>query len=353
MAFLIKGTEMRFIKLLLLFLSIVLFSTCVEEEIFEKEFGDFAFIPAEYSIEIPDRFSDNLIGGIRDMTTDREGNLYIVDHQAVNVKKFDREGRLTKIFGLGEGRGPGEFANPISVAVDSSDNVYVVDMGNNNVNVFSPDNEVINQFSIGFMPARIIVDRDKSIYLNGFPMFYAGELIYKYELDENNRYQITNTFGKRPEAVDENLIERAGNVDVLGLDADGNVYHSLWYPYEIRKYTPDGELLYSYNREVSFFNDPELDSRGIVRFTSGSWGLIPLHEGIVINQYFKINDNSEWTMFYDLIDLKQGEHIGLISEIESDLPLHGRTIAIDREQNIYIGTNYPETGIYKYRLQAK
>lgn len=343
---------MNYIKLVLLIGLLTLIHSCVDEQITKEEFGEFSLTPSGYSIEIPDRFSENLIGGIRDLTTDREGNLYLVDHRAVDIKKFDREGRLINIFGLGEGEGPGEFAHPISVAVDSSDNVYVVDMENSNINVFSPDNKVINQFATGFMPARIIVDRDKSIYLIGFPMFYSGDLIHKYELDDNNNYQRTLSFGERPDGVDNNLLARAGNVDVLALDVDGNVYLSLWYPYEIRKYSPDGELLNSYAREVSFFKDPEVDSRGIVRFTSGSWGFMPVNTDTVINQIFKIDDG-EWTLYYDVIDMGKGEQIGFISETESELPIFGRITTIDRDHNIYIGRNHPEIDIFKYSLQIK
>lgn len=344
---------MRDIHLILVFIFIVFFSSCVDEPMSELEFGEFVFNPTEYSIEIPAKFSGNLIGGIRDMTTDREGNLYLVDHRSLDVKKFDPEGRMTNLYGLGEGQGPGEFSNPISVAVDSSHNVYVVDMENNNINVFSPDNQVINQLSTGFMPARIIVDREKSIYLIGFPMFYSGDLIHKYELNDDNTYQRTISFGERPEGVDNSLLSRAGNVDLLALDENGNVYLSLWYPYEIRKYTPEGELLNSYSREVSFFNDPELDENGIVRFTSGSWGLMPVNEDTLINQIFRIDKNSDWTFYYDVIDINRGEHIGLISEIESDLPLNGRISAMDREHNIYIGANSPKIDIFKFSYHIK
>lgn len=343
---------MKYIKLILISGLLILFSSCVEEQNNENKFGEFSLVPAEYSIEIPDSFSENFIGGIRDMTTDLEGNLYLVDHQSIDVKKFDREGQLTNVFGLGKGSGPGEFENPISVAVDSSGNVYVADMSSNRINIFNSENEVINQFTADFAPARIIVDGDKSIYLIGFPMFYEGDLIQKYELNDENRYQKTISFGKRPEGVDNRLLARAGNVDLLTLDSNGNVYHSLWYPYEIRKYTPNGELLNSYTREVSFFKDPESDSNGIVRFTSGSWGLMHLDGDTVINQIFRIDDNSEWTFYYDVIDLNLGEHIGQISEADTDLPFNGRLTAIDKEQNIYIGRNSPEVEVFKYSLQS-
>lgn len=348
----ILTNKMEHIKLILISGLIILFSSCVEEQNNENKFGEFSLIPTEYSIEIPDSFSENFIGGIRDMTTDLGGNLYLVDHQSMDVKKFDREGEMTNVFGLGKGSGPGEFENPISVAVDSSGNVYVADMSSNRINIFNSENEAINQFTADFAPARIIVDGDKSIYLMGFPMFYEGDLIQKYELNDENRYQKTISFGKRPEGVDNRLLARAGNVDLLTLDTNGNVYHSLWYPYEIRKYTSNGELLNSYTREVSFFKDPESDSNGIVRFTSGSWGLMHLDGDTVINQIFKIDENSEWTFYYDVIDLNLGEHIGQISEVETDLPINGRVTTIDKERNIYIGRNSPEVDVFKYSVQS-
>ena len=341
---------MEHVKLILITGLIILLSSCVEEQNNENKFGNFSMIPTEYSIEIPDSFSESFIGGIRDMTTDLQGNLYLVDHESMDVKKFDREGEMTNVFGLGKGSGPGEFENPISVAVDSSGNVYVADMSSKRINIFNSENEVINQFTADFAPARIIVDGNKSIYLIGFPMFYEGDLIQKYELNDENIYHKTVSFGKRPEGVDNRFLGRAGNVDLLTLDTNGNVYHSLWNPYEIRKYSPDGELVNSFAREVSFFEDPEYDSNGIVRFTSGSWGLMHLDGDTVINQIFKIDENSEWTFYYDVIDLNLGEHIGQISEVEANLPFNGRITAIDKEQNIFIGRNSPELDVFKYSV---
>ncbi len=51
------------------------------------------------------------------------------------IQKFDSDGRLLATWGS-FGRVDGRFDGPSSVAIDSSDNVYVVDMGNSRVQKF-------------------------------------------------------------------------------------------------------------------------------------------------------------------------------------------------------------------------
>ncbi len=52
------------------------------------------------------------------------------------VEKFNSNGEYISQFGT-QGSGNGQFYNPLSIALDSSNNIYVVDAGNDRVQVFS------------------------------------------------------------------------------------------------------------------------------------------------------------------------------------------------------------------------
>jgi len=85
---------------------------------------------------------------------DRFGNFYVVDTFIHNVQKFDSSGNFLSKFGTfceisggdgcidPDGGGPlelgdGQFRNPGSIAIDNSDNIYVVDVGNNRIQKFN------------------------------------------------------------------------------------------------------------------------------------------------------------------------------------------------------------------------
>ena len=71
----------------------------------------------------------------RDVATDAAGNVYVADSQNRRLRRIDRSGTITTVAGTGEfghsgDGGPAteaQFREPISVAVDRADNIYVVD----------------------------------------------------------------------------------------------------------------------------------------------------------------------------------------------------------------------------------
>lgn len=70
------------------------------------------------------------------LTTDKKGNLFILD-RASCVYKFDINGNLLTKWGA-FGSGEGQFNRPEAIAVDSKGNVYVMDTGNYRIQKFAP-----------------------------------------------------------------------------------------------------------------------------------------------------------------------------------------------------------------------
>ena len=64
---------------------------------------------------------------------DSSDNVYVGDFGENNrIQKFDSEGDLLTKWGT-PGTGDGQFINPAGLAADASNNIYVVDGGNNRV----------------------------------------------------------------------------------------------------------------------------------------------------------------------------------------------------------------------------
>jgi DNA-binding beta-propeller fold protein YncE len=61
----------------------------------------------------------------------------MTDSDTHRVQIFFNNGTFISGFGS-EGTGPGQFAKPESIAIDSKGNVYVADTTNNNVQIFFP-----------------------------------------------------------------------------------------------------------------------------------------------------------------------------------------------------------------------
>ena len=64
-------------------------------------------------------------------------NVYVVDRHNNRIQKFDSDGNFITKWGS-NGTGDGQLYDPVSIVVDSSDNVYVAYGVNIRIQVFAP-----------------------------------------------------------------------------------------------------------------------------------------------------------------------------------------------------------------------
>jgi DNA-binding beta-propeller fold protein YncE len=71
------------------------------------------------------------------ITVDSHDNVYVGDFgENYRIQKFDSNGNFITKWGT-PGTGDGQFEEPTGIAIDSLGNVYVVDRGNSRVQVFA------------------------------------------------------------------------------------------------------------------------------------------------------------------------------------------------------------------------
>ena len=74
-------------------------------------------------------------------------NVYVVDYGNNRVQKFDSNGNLLLVWGS-YGSAEGQFINPLGIAVDSSGNVYVAEYGNTRVQKFDSSGNFITSWTV-------------------------------------------------------------------------------------------------------------------------------------------------------------------------------------------------------------
>jgi sugar lactone lactonase YvrE len=82
------------------------------------------------------------------ITTDSEGNIWVVDTGNNRVQKFNEKGEYLSQFGK-EGTGNGQLKGPKGIVIDSEGNIWVVDTGNNRLQKFNPKGEYLSQIGKG------------------------------------------------------------------------------------------------------------------------------------------------------------------------------------------------------------
>jgi len=123
-----------------------------------------------------------------DVAWDAAGNIFVADGAGnARIAKFDQDGKFVKSWGK-KGTAQGEFANVLSVAVDSQGNVYAGDGGNHRIQVFDSNGTFKTAFSSVGNPQAMCLTKgaNPALYVsNSNPwndIDVAGE-IYKMRLD--------------------------------------------------------------------------------------------------------------------------------------------------------------------------
>jgi len=85
-------------------------------------------------------------GIIIHMAQNSQGDLYVLKNIPSEVVIYSRDGKFLSKFGK-EGKGPGQFLQPFSIAIDSQDKVYICDVKREKILVFTPRGEFVEEFS--------------------------------------------------------------------------------------------------------------------------------------------------------------------------------------------------------------
>lgn len=113
------------------------------------------------------------------LTVDAIGNVYLADRGNHTIRKITAAGVVStyltygyKTPGFGDGSTAPRFTNPTSVAIDSKNNLYVADQGNNAIRIISSDGVVntlvgnfTNRTDVVNSPAGICVDKNDNVFI--------------------------------------------------------------------------------------------------------------------------------------------------------------------------------------------
>ncbi len=90
---------------------------------------------------------EKMFQNINTLGINEQGDMYILDEQAGNIKVFDHKGDFLNTIGK-KGQGPGEFGMPISLAITPGQNIIVNDMGQRKILFFEKEGNYLKQLSI-------------------------------------------------------------------------------------------------------------------------------------------------------------------------------------------------------------
>lgn len=90
---------------------------------------------------------EQMFHDIRTLDVDQEGNIYVLDEGASDIKVFNGGGKYVRTIGR-QGQGPGEFAFPIMVLVTPQAELLVHDMNQRSLKILDREGNFLRQISI-------------------------------------------------------------------------------------------------------------------------------------------------------------------------------------------------------------
>ena len=150
--------------------------------------------------------------------------LYICDQFNHRVQAIPTSLTVVRSFQIGEkGEKEGQFQNPNCIALDSENNTYVTDHGNNRVQVFTPDGEFLRAFSDKANgeklegPFAIAIDNSNTVYVSEWKRHCVsvftsqGEYITSFGTKGNKKGQLNEIRGLYVDQSNYIIVSDSGN----------------------------------------------------------------------------------------------------------------------------------------------
>jgi len=181
----------------------------------------------------------NGLGGA-DVTSD--GRIIALDVKDKKVKIFSAAGQKLKEFGQ-EGQGPGEWTSPIFIQLISDREIMISDVGNRKLVYLDLEGKMLREVSYARKLAMMKILDCGGQYVGSEMGMEGNSIAYtiaKYDADFNQLFKIDTLL--MPVPVGGAKIDPFGVLHNFCLDSHKNIVYSRMTAYEIKYFTPDGQL---------------------------------------------------------------------------------------------------------------
>jgi hypothetical protein len=300
----------------------------------------------DLTIGTEDGPEEEVLGRVLDVAVDSDYNIYVVDSGFSKVRIYDRSGKHIRSFGR-EGEGPGEFGLLTCIALHAN-RIYVGH--GHTVTIFDKQGQYLDQFPVRSQGGLILGLRvtDSGIYVSSLDVL-EQKVVHMYDFSFKPVVSFCDSWGAGKDM--DVRVESAFGGGAIDVDSDGNILYSQMTPYEIRCFSPVGELLRTIDRKNDFMNEPEvtyLGSRMRLRMPTHSTAIVSLPDGKFINVVMKLG--AEGTQPSTVLDLFNTDgHLLTSTQREENMTIK----CADTMGRLY-GIHYDEVpAVTRYKLSVR
>jgi hypothetical protein len=291
---------------------------------------------------------------ITKMVCDSKNNLYILDGKSRRILKFDSFGKIIKIYKFSKGQGPKDLARPYDLKADDNENLYIYDGGLNVIKIFDKYGKLKNIIKLKGRVYNFALGKNNSFYAT-----YNNASQMKLNIRTNHIIKTNSISGKRikvfgRETRSQNLLNKLLPLNNLmtriETDRKGNVYLYYVHPYEIRRYSSNGQLELRFAREANFEGPPNRRKTSNTTL-SYVWRLGVFDDGKIlalIRHKKVINNKVIYEFWFDLFS-ENGEWLISIPGDKFKINFIWN-FTIDPAGCLYISYNDPFNHVKKFKI---
>lgn len=305
-----------------------------------------------------------LFSNITDIATDKDNNVYVLDHINCKAAKFTSSGKFLRNYGYGKGQGPGQFQFPTNLCIDSHGNVFISDANQRRISIFDPSNKFIKSFNTekNTKPLNDMIAYKDSLLFIGVSLFNFSGLwkdgIFQMYSLPSGKY-VGSIGGSDWFKKNWKILGGANTICIN--KANDNIIVSHTLPYQIEVFSKDGSLLRRFGRKTSFFEkilyDP--NNKSLTLSSGASICMTCLPDGKIVNVIRHVSKLYKTFPFFDIkryFDFFDEYGNYLITIPEEKFGIHGKynlTMASDSQGNIWLSFVEPYPHIAKFKIEFR
>jgi len=262
-----------------------------------------------------------IFGGMLEIAVDSEENIYILDSRNFRVLKFDKNGKFLWKIGR-KGQGPGELERPYKIKITSKNNFAVLD-NFSKIHFLSSGGKYLSTLKSKKMIYNIEILNDGRILSCPFPIGRVGYTAEFWSEDGKFLSDFPDKYFFGPK-----LPPGGGGVAGAGFNkCKDRIFLPLPDRYEIREYNLNGKCLRKIRRDFPL-KPPRIEtweSGFSIEDSDTSGPSFILNNGFIVNFLDLFRENSG--TFLDFFDV-QGRFLGSLKVKEN-------LIEVDQKDNFY------------------
>ncbi len=316
-----------------LFASICLFSGCTKKQPLEFTLEE------DLSIGVESGDEQYVFAGVNNIALDSEENIYILDGMNFRIQKFDKDGNFLMSLEIKKGEGPKEVTYVTGLAVTEKGEIFVHDRNSQKILIFDEGGKFIHSFKIEFRAMNIIPHSEENVIVIGLK---DDNILHVF----SRKGKLLHSFGKSFEIPAK--YSKYSNFPFLKLPGrayrsrSGKIYVVNPHKYEISIYE-ENETLGIIKRESESFSPVTVsespDGRINFRFPAAS---ALEHK----NRLYVTLDGPEPDAPDHLEIFEKDKYIG-------SLEVKGLAFAIDRKGRLYYAVEEDFPKLVRYTVREK